>query len=70
MQPQQRQQFIDLTQSDPVTALVKIMQQLRDPQSGCPWDIEQTMQTIIPHTIEETYEVADAIYSGDPQHIK
>jgi ATP diphosphatase len=70
MQPQQRQQFIDLSQSAPVTALVTIMQQLRDPQSGCPWDIEQTMQTIIPHTIEETYEVADAIYSGDPQHIK
>jgi ATP diphosphatase len=70
MQSHQRQQFIDLTQSDPVTALVKIMQQLRDPHSGCPWDIGQTMQTIIPHTIEETYEVADAIYSGDPQHIK
>ena len=70
MQSHQRQQFIDLTQSEPVTALVKIMQQLRDPQTGCPWDIEQTMQTIIPHTIEETYEVADAIYSGDPQHIK
>lgn len=70
MQSHQRQQFIDLTQSDPVTALVKIMQQLRDPQTGCPWDIEQTMQTIIPHTIEETYEVADAIYSGEPQHIK
>ena len=70
MQSHQRQQFIDLTQSEPVTALVKIMQQLRDPQTGCPWDIEQTMQTIIPHTIEETYEVADAIYSGEPQHIK
>lgn len=70
MQPQQRQQFIDLSQSAPVAALVKIMQQLRDPQNGCPWDIEQTMQSIIPHTIEETYEVADAIYAGDPDHIK
>lgn len=70
MQPQQRQQFIDLSETVPVAALVKIMQQLRDPQNGCPWDIEQTMQSIIPHTIEETYEVADAIYAGDPDHIK
>lgn len=70
MQPQQRQQFIDLSHSSPVVALVKIMQQLREPMTGCPWDIEQTMQSIIPHTIEETYEVADAIYAGDPEHIK
>ncbi len=70
MQDEQRQQFIDLSQTAPVNALVKIMQQLRDPLTGCPWDIKQTMQSIIPHTIEETYEVADAIYAGDPQHIK
>ena len=38
-----------------------IMRALRDPETGCPWDIEQTFATIAPYTIEEAYEVADAI---------
>jgi ATP diphosphatase len=41
--------------------LLEIMRRLRDPQSGCPWDIEQSFETIAPYTIEEAYEVADAI---------
>jgi ATP diphosphatase len=41
--------------------LLEIMRALRDPDSGCPWDIEQTFATIAPYTIEEAYEVADAI---------
>lgn len=41
--------------------LVEIMRRLRDPESGCPWDIEQDFATIAPYTIEEAYEVADAI---------
>ncbi|CAK0765506.1 nucleoside triphosphate pyrophosphohydrolase [Azospirillaceae bacterium] len=41
--------------------LLEIMARLRHPQKGCPWDIEQTFETIAPHTIEEAYEVADAI---------
>ena len=41
--------------------LLEIMRRLRDPETGCPWDIEQTFQTIAPYTIEEAYEVADAI---------
>lgn len=41
--------------------LLEIMRRLRDPESGCPWDIEQTFATIAPYTIEEAYEVADAI---------
>src|SRR3982750_4225027 len=41
--------------------LVAIMRRLRDPISGCPWDREQTFATIAPYTIEEAYEVADAI---------
>ena len=41
--------------------LLSIMRRLRDPDSGCPWDIEQTFQTIAPYTIEEAYEVADTI---------
>ncbi|WP_323782322.1 nucleoside triphosphate pyrophosphohydrolase [Thalassovita sp.] len=41
--------------------LLEIMRRLRDPQTGCPWDIEQDFSTIAPYTIEEAYEVADAI---------
>ncbi len=41
--------------------LVEIMRRLRDPETGCPWDVEQTFATIAPYTIEEAYEVADAI---------
>lgn len=47
-----------------------VMEQLRDPVSGCPWDKEQTFETIVPYTIEEAYEVADAIASGDLADIK
>jgi ATP diphosphatase len=49
--------------------LVEIMRRLRDPQSGCEWDREQTFETIAPYTIEEAYEVADAIERGDMQDL-
>jgi len=42
-----------------------IMQQLRDPNTGCPWDIKQDFSSIVPYTLEEAYEVADAIEQGD-----
>ena len=45
--------------------LVYVMERLRDPKTGCPWDIEQTFETIAPYTIEEAYEVADAIERQD-----
>ena len=45
--------------------LLAIMARLRDPVTGCPWDIEQTFATIAPYTIEEAYEVADAIEQHD-----
>jgi tetrapyrrole methylase family protein/MazG family protein/ATP diphosphatase len=45
----------------PITRLLTIMTRLRDPQSGCPWDVQQSFKTIAPYTIEEAYEVADAI---------
>ena len=45
--------------------LVAIMARLRDPKTGCPWDVEQTFRTIAPHTIEEAYEVAEAIQRDD-----
>lgn len=50
--------------------LLELMARLRDPDSGCPWDVEQTFATIAPHTIEEAYEVADAIDAGDMAHLK
>ena len=50
--------------------LLEIMAQLRDPQSGCPWDVKQTMESLTRYTIEEAYEVADAIATGDMHDIK
>ncbi len=49
----------------PITQLIEIMARLRDPQTGCPWDIKQDFASIAPYTIEEAYEVLDAIERGD-----
>ena len=54
----------------PVDRLNAIMAKLRDPVGGCPWDVEQTFATIAPYTIEEAYEVADAIERGDMDELK
>src|SRR6201996_9771372 len=48
-----------------VSRLIEIMAQLRTPVTGCPWDLEQTFETIAPYTIEEAYEVAEAIARND-----
>ena len=48
-----------------IERLLEIMRRLRDPETGCPWDIEQTFDTIAPYTIDEAYEVADAIERKD-----
>lgn len=50
--------------------LLHLMARLRDPQYGCPWDIKQTYAGIVPHTLEEAYEVADAIERGDFEHLQ
>ncbi|WP_397451853.1 nucleoside triphosphate pyrophosphohydrolase [Pseudomonas sp. NA-150] len=50
--------------------LLHLMARLRDPQYGCPWDIQQNYATIVPHTLEEAYEVADAIERGDFDHLQ
>jgi ATP diphosphatase len=55
---------------DPFRDLVTLMARLRTPGTGCPWDIEQTFQTIAPYTIEEAYEVADAIQRHDMAELK
>jgi MazG family protein len=54
----------------PVFRLLEVMARLRDPVSGCPWDVEQTFATIAPYTVEEAYEVADAIERGDLGELK
>ncbi|MEM0900233.1 MAG: nucleoside triphosphate pyrophosphohydrolase [Pseudomonadota bacterium] len=51
--------------SKDISRLLEIMQRLRDPETGCAWDVEQTFETIAPYTIEEAYEVADAIERND-----
>ena len=56
--------------ADPMRRLLEVMARLRHPASGCPWDIEQTFATIAPYTIEEAYEVADAIEEGDMLALK
>jgi nucleoside triphosphate diphosphatase len=54
-----------MTPSRDISRLIEIMAQLRTPVSGCPWDLEQDFATIAPYTIEEAYEVVDAIARGD-----
>jgi ATP diphosphatase len=54
----------------PIDKLLAIMARLRDPRNGCPWDREQDFSTIAPYTIEEAYEVADAIERGDRAALK
>jgi MazG family protein len=53
-----------------ITSLLEIMSRLRDPNGGCPWDLEQNFATIAPYTIEEAYEVADAIARNNMSDLK
>ena len=55
---------------NPVPRLLEVMETLRDPDCGCPWDIQQSFETIAPYTIEESYEVADAIANKDWESLK
>ena len=55
--------------SSDINRLLEIMAALRQPETGCPWDIVQTFETIKPYTIEEAYEVADAIERKDPDDL-
>lgn len=61
-----------MSETDPthIQRLLAIMARLRDPQGGCPWDLKQTFATIAPYTVEEAYEVADAIDRGDLDDLK
>jgi nucleoside triphosphate diphosphatase len=53
-----------------IDELLAIMARLRDPQDGCPWDREQTFASIVPHTLEEAYELAEAIERGDREELR
>ena len=59
-----------MTPSQNIARLLEIMAALRTPGTGCPWDLEQRFETIAPYTIEEAYEVADAIARGDRADLK
>lgn len=50
--------------------LIRLMDALREPESGCPWDLQQTFASIVPHTLEEAYEVADCIEREDWDHLR
>jgi ATP diphosphatase len=59
-----------MTPSRDIARLIEIMAALRTPGTGCPWDLEQTFGTIAPYTLEEAYEVADAIASGNLEDLR
>lgn len=59
-----------MTPSRDISRLIEIMAALRTPVTGCPWDLEQDFASIAPYTIEEAYEVADAIARGDPDDLR
>jgi ATP diphosphatase len=59
-----------MTPSRDISRLIEIMAKLRTPGTGCPWDLEQDFETIAPYTIEEAYEVADAIARGDIEDLR
>jgi ATP diphosphatase len=53
-----------------IEPLLQLMATLRDPEIGCPWDVAQTSASIVPYTLEEAYEVADAVAQGDPDALR
>ena len=59
-----------MQKSRDISRLIEIMAALRTPETGCPWDLDQNFATIAPYTIEEAYEVADAIAQGDREELR
>jgi XTP/dITP diphosphohydrolase len=56
--------------TDALSDLIAVVAQLRNPEGGCPWDLEQTHSSLVPYVLEEAHEVADAIRHGDDAHLK
>jgi len=70
--PPQEHPAVPSAPSDPLEALaglIAVVDRLRDPDGGCPWDLEQTHRSLIPYVLEEAHEVADAIRHGDDVHL-
>ena len=61
---------MNTTGENPLLDLIGVMQRLRDPVSGCPWDVEQDFHTIAPYTLEEAYEVVEAIENNDSTNLE
>jgi ATP diphosphatase len=61
---------VSAAHSSSIHSLLQIMARLRDPASGCPWDLQQDFNSIAPYTLEEAYEVVDAIEAGHPQALR
>ncbi|MCY4258749.1 MAG: nucleoside triphosphate pyrophosphohydrolase [Rhodobacteraceae bacterium] len=59
-----------MTGTGGIDSLLMIIRRLRDPEQGCPWDVEQDYHSIAPHTLEEAYEVVDAIETGDMEGLE
>jgi len=59
-----------MNSNHPITKLIEVMASLRNPDNGCPWDLEQNFKSIAPYTIEEAYEVADAIDRNDMNSLR
>ena len=68
--PPEAEMLIEDDAAPPLERLLAIMARLRDPDRGCPWDVEQSFATIAPYTIEEAYEVADAIERGSMEDLR
>ncbi|MGB3692970.1 MAG: nucleoside triphosphate pyrophosphohydrolase [Spirulinaceae cyanobacterium] len=66
---EEKAQVVSQATLEALERLVEVVAQLRSPQGGCPWDLAQTPETLIPYVIEEAYEVVDAIRTGDSQAI-
>lgn len=62
--------MIEIESDRAIGRLLEVMDRLRDPETGCPWDREQDFRSIAPYTVEEAHEVADAIERGDLDHLK
>ncbi len=58
------------TSTEALEQLIDVVAQLRDPNDGCPWDLEQSHRSLVPYVLEEAHEVADAIRHGDDNHLK
>ena len=59
----------ELSSTASISKLIKVVEQLRDPKDGCPWDLEQTHNSLIPFVLEEAHEVADAIRQNDDKNL-